>query len=108
MVPRRPGGGGRAAPAGARASLRRGALHCSPEPGEGSPETATLLRAPGSGLPAPGWSEPEIDRLGLIARVVVEPLPGLPPVPARRHHLAQRRRGCEAALSVLVEHHVGD
>ena len=44
----------------------------------------------------------------LVARVVVEALAGLAPVPAGGQHLAQRRRLGEAALAELVEHHVAD
>src|SRR4051812_26732265 len=47
-------------------------------------------------------------RLGLFARVVVEPAPRLAPVVARRHHLPQRGRRREALLPVLVEHDVAD
>src|SRR3954453_3399741 len=51
---------------------------------------------------------PGIDRDGLIAGVIVEPAPRLPPeVPGLDHLLERVRRG-EALLAVGVDHYVGD
>src|SRR5438132_7113780 len=38
----------------------------------------------------------------------VKPASALPPVPPGQHHLAQQRRGGEALLAVLLEHHLTD
>src|SRR3954447_26317479 len=68
---------------------------------------AAVVRTARRGLPVGRSSEPGgFDRL--LARVVVEPLAGLAPVPARGEHLAQGRRLGEAPLAELVEHHLAD
>src|SRR4051794_20886145 len=67
-------------------------------------ETRAVRRTRPLGMSSDAW----IDRLRLVAGVVVEPARGLPPVVPRGNHLAERGRRREPLLAVLVEHDVAD
>src|SRR3954453_5987511 len=72
------------------------------------PPTAEDRRAVRRTRPFGMSSDAWIDRLGLFAGVVVEAPARLAAVVPGGHHLAQRGRGGEALLPVLVEHDVPD